>query len=282
MKEEEWKFIEDTNNKYSISNYGRVKDHFTCKNSPEYSPYRVLGGRYYVSYKKNKKSYNAGVHTLVAKYFIPNPNNYLFVIHKDGNKLNNYFENLEWTGKNNFKEDQLKVCKTCGIEKPLKNFTKTSEGRYGVSIDCKDCQKIKRDYLKTIPKYRELRRKWNKISYDKRSKDIKYRITSALRASLNINCSKRNVHRRSRFFNDIVGIDISELIKYLESKFTPEMNWNNHGTYWHIDHIIPLSSAKTVFEVYALCHYSNLQPLEAIENLKKGKKLPENYKVNNN
>jgi len=46
------------------------------------------------------------------------------------------------------------------------------------------------------------------------------------------------------------------------------MNWHNKGK-WHIDHIIPLKAAKTEFEVIALNHYTNLQPLWAKDNLTK-------------
>lgn len=67
----------------------------------------------------------------------------------------------------------------------------------------------------------------------------------------------------------------SEFLKeYLEKQFTEKMSWENHGFYgWHIDHIVPLSSAKTEEEVYKLCHYTNLQPLWAEDNLKKGDKI---------
>ena len=53
------------------------------------------------------------------------------------------------------------------------------------------------------------------------------------------------------------------------------MCWENHGE-WHIDHVVPLASAKTEDEIYKLNHYSNLQPLWKIDNLKKSNKLINN------
>ena len=53
-----------------------------------------------------------------------------------------------------------------------------------------------------------------------------------------------------------------------------EMTFDNHGFYgWHIDHIIPLSTAKTEEDIIKLCHYTNLQPLWAEENLSKSDKI---------
>jgi hypothetical protein len=49
------------------------------------------------------------------------------------------------------------------------------------------------------------------------------------------------------------------------------MSWDNKHL-WHIDHIIPLSSAKTEDELKQLCHYTNLQPLWAADNIKKSNK----------
>jgi hypothetical protein len=53
--------------------------------------------------------------------------------------------------------------------------------------------------------------------------------------------------------------------------FRDGMSWENKGK-WHIDHIIPLSSAKTHEDVIKLCHFKNLQPLWEQENKKKGNK----------
>lgn len=73
---------------------------------------------------------------------------------------------------------------------------------------------------------------------------------------------------------DLLGCDYEFLISYIENKFNDGMSWNNYGYYgWHIDHIIPLSSAKTEDEVCKLYHYTNLQPLWCKENLRKSNKI---------
>ena len=64
------------------------------------------------------------------------------------------------------------------------------------------------------------------------------------------------------------------LRNYLEKQFKEGMTWENYGQ-WHIDHIIPLSSFNLLDEkeVKKAIHYSNLQPLWAIDNLKKGNRI---------
>lgn len=70
-----------------------------------------------------------------------------------------------------------------------------------------------------------------------------------------------------------LGIDIPSFKLYLESLFLTGMSWDNYGLHgWHIDHIIPLSSAKTKEEFDLLSHYTNLQPLWAKDNFQKGSK----------
>jgi hypothetical protein len=82
-----------------------------------------------------------------------------------------------------------------------------------------------------------------------------------------------NITKSNKTF-DIVGCSPEFLKEHLEQQFIEGMSWDNHGLYgWHIDHIIPLSSAKTEEEIYKLCHYTNLQPLWAEDNLRKSNKI---------
>jgi len=71
----------------------------------------------------------------------------------------------------------------------------------------------------------------------------------------------------------LLGADWETVKAHIESQFVGGMNWDNMGE-WHIDHIVPLASAKTEEELCALCHYTNLQPLFALDNIRKGAKLP--------
>ena len=71
---------------------------------------------------------------------------------------------------------------------------------------------------------------------------------------------------------DIVGCSPLQLREYIEKQFVNGMNWENRSS-WHIDHIIPLSSANNEEELYKLFHYTNLQPLWAEDNMKKINKI---------
>ena len=77
-----------------------------------------------------------------------------------------------------------------------------------------------------------------------------------------------NSHSKSSRTEKILGCSFEYFKIYLESKFETWMTWENKGLYngelnygWDIDHIIPLSSAKTEEDILKLNHYTNLQPL---------------------
>lgn len=73
----------------------------------------------------------------------------------------------------------------------------------------------------------------------------------------------------SRKTIELLGCSIKEFKLYIENQFVKGMTWENYGR-WHIDHIIPLASGN---DKEKLCHYTNLRPLWAKENLRRGKSI---------
>jgi|DEB0MinimDraft_10_1074344.scaffolds.fasta_scaffold37199_2 hypothetical protein len=70
---------------------------------------------------------------------------------------------------------------------------------------------------------------------------------------------------------DLLGCSFEDAVKHIESLFTEGMSWDNMGE-WHIDHIRPCSSFKKN-ELHLMNHYTNLQPLWALDNIRKGNKI---------
>lgn len=90
---EEWKHIEEYEGMYMVSNLGRI---WSCKSGKIIRPRRFKNGYYGVNLGNNNKFYNVSIARMVAKYFVPNPNNYSEVNHIDEDKSNNKASNLEW------------------------------------------------------------------------------------------------------------------------------------------------------------------------------------------
>ncbi len=121
-------------------------------------------------------------------------------------------------------------------------------------------------------KNKEYRKQYkNNYSTNRLKTDILFKISRNVRIRIN-----KFLKNKSKSTENIVGIPFDELKIYLEKKFVGGMSWENYGK-WHIDHIIPLSSANNEDEIYKLCYYTNLQPLWSEENSKKGKKI--NYSL---
>jgi hypothetical protein len=99
-----------------------------------------------------------------------------------------------------------------------------------------------------------------------RRKDPHYRLSKNMSKAI-WECLKNNKKQFS--WLKFVNFSLNDLIVHLESKFTPEMTWENYGTYWHIDHVKPLSWFDLKTEFNDAWTLSNLQPLEATKNLSK-------------
>jgi len=142
-------------------------------------------------------------------------------------------------------------------------------------------------YLKNKEKLSEKSRLWkikNKERLNKRRNiQVKERRSSdpiektryALRNSIR-QSFKRMSWRKGGRSEELLGATYVIVKQHIERQFKKGMNWTNHGRgvgKWNIDHKIPLASAKTKEDLTALCHYRNLQPLWAIDNIKKSDKI---------
>jgi hypothetical protein len=205
-----------------------------------------------------------------------------------------------------------KVCSKCGIEKEVCQFHKWKYGPDGYKRECKECRKLEtktyysnnnekvklrvNKYRKSNPDkvkevrtriyerdrerilmvnklYRENNReKRNEYTRNRKSTDPIFKLKHLMNSRMRIFMRSRNIKKHNKTF-DIIGCTPNELKEHIQTQFNDGMSWDNQGE-WHIDHIIPLSSGKNEDEIIRLCHYTNLQPLWAIDNIKKGSKTP--------
>lgn len=186
-----------------------------------------------------------------------------------------------------------KICNKCKVEKDVCNFSKDKNRKDGYYIQCKECRKLtyqknseyrkeksKQYYYdnkdKNYNKILERNRIWRKnnpnYTTERKKIDPTFKLIKNVRRRLKRFLEINYITKRSQTYN-IIGCSPEFLREHIEKQFTEGMSWDLMGSHIHIDHIIPLSSAKTEEEIYKLCHYSNLQPLWAKENLKKSNKL---------
>lgn len=83
---------------------------------------------------------------------------------------------------------------------------------------------------------------------------------------------RKGAYNKTLRTEEILGCSLFEFKEYITSRFSEGMSMDNHGE-WHLDHIIPLATAKTEEDIIKLNHYTNFQPLWAIDNLRKGYKI---------
>ena len=108
--------------------------------------------------------------------------------------------------------------------------------------------------------------------------DPEYKILVTLRNR--IGSALKGLSKSART-TELVGCSIKQLITHLESNFSAEMSWDNHGTYWDVDHIVPCAAFDLLNPDHQkqCFHWSNLQPLEHIENIRKGDIMPDGIRA---
>jgi hypothetical protein len=186
-------------------------------------------------------------------------------------KINNYRQNNnekvnEWNRGTYYRN----IVKHKETKKKYRDNNKESQKIRGKNYRDNNQEKIKKYYYdnKEVLSKKALSRFKNRKKTDKL-----FSVICSIRARFYGFLKSNNITKKNKTF-DIVGCKPEDLRGFLEEKFVDGMSWENYGRNgWHVDHIIPLSSAKTEEEIYKLCHYTNLQPLWEVDNIKKGNKI---------
>ncbi len=177
-------------------------------------------------------------------------------------------------------------CKVCTKEK-FKESKKKSDKKYNKKwLSIPENKKKKGEYIKQwqsdnfekqlgyakkcrqTEKYKIKARKWRKKQYDEKygmDKDPIFTLKLLLRNRLK-NALKNGFKKGKTL--EMLGCSIEEFKLYLENQFDDKMNWENHGSYWELDHIRPCDSFDlSSLEEQKKCFiFTNIQPLEKIEN----------------
>ena len=172
------------------------------------------------------------------------------------------------------KDSRGSYCVECESER-LKEYYKKNDKRIierqkNYSIENKDkvseYQKEYRDENKErlydyIKEYREINRDElnEKANIRKKTNPIR-KLSHIVRNRIYVYFKSKNIKKKTKTF-EMLGCSPEEFKMYIESLFTDGMTWDLVGKEIHIDHIIPLCSAKDEVELMSLCHYKNLQPL---------------------
>jgi DNA-binding transcriptional MerR regulator len=116
--------------------------------------------------------------------------------------------------------------------------------------------------------YREKRREYKRKKVEA---DPSIKIQGALRTRL-----RKFIRGNNKSgIRNLLGCSWLQFRRHLESQFTRGITWENYGTHWHVDHIIPCKAFDhgNPAQVRQCWHFTNLRPLEASANMAKGAKI---------
>lgn len=187
---------------------------------------------------------------------------------------------------------ETKYCTKCEEDKPLDEFRATQKRTKCTLCLNEECRLYKQRNKAKVSAYNETYKKAHKneikqynhnYSIENR-KTIQTRHTAYLRnrrktvPSYKMSCVLRNRIKSFLFGENraatrkLLGCNYDFIREWLESQFTEEMCFENHGEVWHIDHVIPCAKFDMTDKDDQLkCfNWTNLQPMISVENLRKG------------
>lgn len=211
------------------------------------------------------------------------------------NKIYTTLDILQKAKPNQAIDLQTKVCTKCRTRKNFSEFYKRPEAKDGLRSDCKDCRRSYDQSPKRKAYHNSETRKESKRAYDKSPERKEYhkanhRVKRKTKLSFRLReCYKRYCRESLKSFGMKIDCSYLELLglpswqdyaDYIEKLFYDhpqtgrKMSIKSRGyDGWHIDHIRPISSAKTEEDMIKIWHYTNLQALWSEANIAKGSKF---------
>ena len=232
-------------NKEKQSEYNKK---YKLKNREKLRDYNNL---YQKEYRKDKKEYFAEYH---KKYRLENREK--LKKYREENK-----EKYRELAKNNYYKNR---------EKKIK---------YAQTYAFTNKEKIKDKRLKNRDKINARNRVWQPgYRREKYKNNPQFKLIINLRNSISKLIRRNPQIIKNQTTKELLGCSLDELKIHIEKQFLPGMSWDNYNNKtWHIDHIIPISLAKSMEDVIRLklMHYTNFQPLWAKDNISKSNKYDE-------
>jgi len=194
------------------------------------------------------------------KYHCKECGNLMSKKYYEDNKEKTYIRNKKWIDNNKEKDKKTKK------EYYKNNIEKCSLLSKNYNLINKEKIKIQKANYYLDNRENILKRNYKYYSTKLNADDL-FKLKCNLRNLIKNSLHKRGLNKKNKT-EVILGCSFEDFKLYLESKFEAWMNWENRGLYngeinygWDIDHIIPLSSAKSEDDLIKLNHYTNLQPL---------------------
>jgi hypothetical protein len=135
-----------------------------------------------------------------------------------------------------------------------------------------DKEYAKKNWLekKIDPEYQLKHREYQRQYKKQKRKDSIFRLKENLRTYF-----YRSITNKSNSVFEYLGCSLENFKLYLEQQFNKDMNWDNYGEYWEVDHINPIENFNfsNESEIYECWNYKNLQPLTINENRTKRHKI---------
>lgn len=164
---------------------------------------------------------------------------------------------------------------------------KTHKKEYDAKRNKDKCEEIRKKrieyYNKNKEKIANYSKDWNRNNIERRRQiSSNHKANKRLQSSVYVLSERMRARIRYAIINTgstkktstekILGCSFEELKRHIEKQFYDGMSWEKISNI-HIDHIVPVSSGKTEEDVLMLCHFTNLRPLWAKDNMSKGNKM---------